>query len=750
MIDLQRPPVQPATSDLDRVLAMVAPQAREAFARTGVEAFARTCRDLYAERGGPVGLAYARHAPACAILLGADAAVALAETMAAVAADAGAPAAASLAAAALRAARLLADAAGFGQWLRTARLLAREAPASVGPVLGRSESLLAELGAAGFADWVGEGLRATDNAPERRLAFFAAASRQARQALSGAAAADGLATLRRQLAAFLLAGWRLSPLLAEATPQADQPPARRASFDAGRLRMPPVFRGFIGAESARLFRAAAAHVAAHMAHGRTAKFAVGSLKPAQVVLVSLVEDARVELLAMRALPGLRRLWLPFHLARPAPGPATAAALMARLARALFDPAYADDDAWVDRGRTLFAARLDRIDDPAISREVGGVLGNDLGQMRLQFDARTHVVEPAYRDDNLGLWDFPPGGAPDAAEARSMRPDTAPGTDDAMSAGAPADAGTSRPVAVTADIGVPVARYPEWDHLIGRERPDWATLVEYEPAPGDARVIDAMLARDPALAVRIQNLVRAAKIGLPVRLRRQPDGDQLDLDAAITTTIERRMGQGGDAPAYVRHERRLRDLSVLLLLDTSRSTRDVIAGVGRSVLELEIHAAALLSQAMSGLRDPFAVRAFCSDGRGDVRYYRIKDFAAPYDDAARRRLAGLAGQFSTRVGTALRHAGAELATQTSHRRLLLVITDGEPSDIDVSDRRYLVEDARHAVHGLSRAGIDAFCVGLQGAGEERLRRVFGRHNVLHVDRIERLPERLAALYFRMTG
>ena len=106
------------------------------------------------------------------------------------------------------------------------------------------------------------------------------------------------------------------------------------------------------------------------------------------------------------------------------GVATAPTLLARLARALFDPAYEDDDSFVAKGRPMFEGRISRLEDPAISREIGMLLGNDLGQMRIQFNAKTYVVEPVYRDDGLGLWDFatrrPP--PPRRPISRSMRRD----------------------------------------------------------------------------------------------------------------------------------------------------------------------------------------------------------------------------------------------------------------------------------------------------------------------------------------
>ena len=152
-----------------------------------------------------------------------------------------------------------------------------------------------------------------------------------------------------------------------------------------------------------MFRACVAHATAHVALTRT-RFPIGSLKPLQIALIGLIEDARVEALAMRAFPGLRRLWAPFHVAEPS-GVITAPSLLARLARALFDPDYADRRLRAPRAAHCLRRRRNASTTCHSSRRIGGLLGNDLGQMRVQFNARTYVVEPVYRDDGLGLWDF---------------------------------------------------------------------------------------------------------------------------------------------------------------------------------------------------------------------------------------------------------------------------------------------------------------------------------------------------------
>jgi nitric oxide reductase activation protein len=234
------------------------------------------------------------------------------------------------------------------------------------------------------------------------------------------------------------------------------------------------------------------------------------------------------------------------------------------------------------------------------------------------------------------------------------------------------------------------------------------------------------------------------------MRRRPEGERLDLEACIRATIDYRLRIAPDSRVYETSEMRDRDMAVLVLLDISESTKEFVRNTSTTVLSVERAATALLAQAMEGLGDPFAIHAFCSNGRHEVRYFRVKDFDQPYDAYAAARLAGLRGGLSTRIGAALRHARTEIRGRQSHRKLVLVVTDGEPADIDVEDRKYLVEDARRAVQELGHEGIDVFCVGLDGGGDSYLTRIFGRRNAVQIDRIAALPEKLPALYFRLTG
>ncbi len=723
----------------------------------------RAARDRLADAGygAATVMAYERHAPAIAEAAGPAVAIELADAVSIVAARSVRQAAERLPGAALEAIPRLGDAARLRAWLGFIERFAALAPESAAAILGHTGRLLGALDLARVEAWALTGVRLAGGDPERRLRFFTFADPDAERWLRREAGEVVFADMERRLKAYLTALWRLRAPIREPSSGAAAQAWRRASFDNGVIRLPPSFAGFSGARAEAIFRASLAHIGAHFMYSG-AKFPMRSLKPIQVATISLIEDARIEHLAMRDFPGLRRVWRPFHVAR-ASGALIAPSLFARLSRALFEPDFEDPDGWVRKGRELFFSRADDWENPGISREIGGLLGNDLGQLRVQFNFRTYVVEPPYRDDNAGLWDF---GDPDQADAeeaellfeqvrieRRERDDATPPDrerqgDDPDERESAHRALSSR--AAGADEGIPVARYPEYDYATGRERADWTTINEYQPQPGPARRIDRILDERPDIVNRITTLIRAARVGRPERLKRQPEGDALDIDACIDAAVSWRVGETPDPWVYTTSKHRHRDLSVLVLLDISESTKDRLRGGRATVLDIERQATALLAHAMDGLGDDFAIAAFRSNRREDVHYYRIKDFDAPYDALARSALAGLEGGLSTRMGAAIRHAGADLRRRPAHRRLLLIVTDGEPSDIDVADRKYLVEDARKAVISLANAGVDCFCVGLDAGGDSYLARIFGRRNAVRIDRLERLPERLPLLYFRLTA
>jgi nitric oxide reductase NorD protein len=678
--------------------------------------------------------------------------IAAAYTAANICRHAGAQAAAATIGSAAVARRILGTGPPLSRWWRTMDELALRAPESIEATASRLGEILSAGNINSFENFVAAGLKVAAGDKRRRLAFFTLQDELAQRLIERAAAGVGFAETERQTKAFVTSLWGRPPLLRSFRGDNGQAPQRRAGIAGPLIRMPEIYRGVQGDAAYSLYRAAAAHAQAHLVFGGP-RFPIGTLKPLQIALVTLIEDARIELLAIRQLPGLRKLWSPYHVAVPA-GVATAPTLLARLARALFDPAYEDDDSFVAKGRLMFEGQLPHLEDPAISREIGMLLGNDLGQMRVQFNAKTYVVEPVYRDDGLGLWDFG-DDAPSSGETLDLAVEAArvEQRDDpdqtSLRPDVPEDesrVGRARPVAPD-QRGIVIAKYPEWDRAHGIERPEWTTVREVPARSGDPRLVEETLDRSDVLRNRIRRLVRGVRVGRAIRLKRQLDGHDLDVDAMLEAGIALRMHQEPDPRVFRTTTSKHRDLAVLLLLDVSESTRDRLAS-GASILDVERLAVAVLAEAMSTLGDPFSMLAFASNGRDDVEMTTVKAFHERYDRACVGRLAALSSGLSTRLGTALRHAGELISHARSFRKLVIVLTDGEPSDIDVADPLDLVEDARRAAVGLRARGIDGFGVVLGSGAMTSAVRIFGRGNTMLVPRVEDLPARLSELYFRL--
>jgi nitric oxide reductase NorD protein len=547
---------------------------------------------------------------------------------------------------------------------------------------------------------------------------------------------------------FLRALWQQTPAVGLLPPQ-----MRRTALREGSLLLPgdqssPEAKSASGAAPRfeplhaplpALQLAAAAHAGAHLAHGGE-PFERQALKPVQIALLGLLEDARVEWLAARELPGLRALWLAYHEVDAGSGN-DAETLMARVARCLLDPRYLDPHPWVQKARRLFFADGDgrrlALDRPTALRQAASLLGNDLGQMRLQFNDRLYLPAPRYRDDNGHLW---------RKDVRAV-----PATE---GAGKPQEAGARPPSGEGAGTDEPpLAVYPEWDRLIGRLRREWVRVYVTSAAlPGQSEDAGAgeltraaaeqlrdMLTRHAFVVRRLRRSLPAI-LGGPARgrRRREYEGDDFHLDALVEARIERQGGRLPDPRVHLQARPSHEALSVLILIDASASTARPAAGAGSagsagsdvlSVLHAARLAGLLLGQAIEAAGHECAVEAFASNGRKQVVVHPLKSFAERCEDpCVVARAAALRSSWSTRLGAVVRHAGASLAGRAVQRRIIVLLTDGEPHDIDVHDPRYLVDDLQHALREVARDGTRVVCLDVDGAPaderREAMRRVFG--------------------------
>ena len=669
------------------------------------------------------------------------------------------------------AARRLGDPELLRAYLQLLHRLAAKAPRGLRPMLGVLDELLGKLTLSGLRRWVDFGAEAYRRDLPKQAAYFSLQSEDSKAVLQQERRGTLFIDSQRKLNFYLRAFWGRDFFL---RPAAADYLGFRPFIEARALHLPDAADDLGALSGLDLYRAMGAHMAAHLAYTREPQSAE-ALAPAQQFFVGFFEDARVEWCAVQAFPGMGRLWKAFMLLpKPAQVEHETLPLLERAALALLDPAESSGDAEVDEIVRQFHGNIAaNRDNGLFSWNLGLDLFNLLSSRRAMPSLRLlENLRIPYRDDNRFVWsldqfDWSESTAYLPASQRQVRKhvslmefinevEVETAGDDAQEIWV-----LNTELFPYEDEGVsynemegkePVSEpyhYPEWDYQVQLHRPNWATVYERRQGRGDPALVDEVLTAHKGVSHRIKQIIDRLRPQGVSRLRKLEDGDELDINAAVDAMVAARIGLNPDPRITMRNVINRRDLAVVILLDLSASTNEQVRGADRTVLELTREASALVATAINGIGDPFAIHGFASDGRHDVQYFRFKDFEQRFDGDVKSRLAGMKGGLSTRMGAAMRHAGRHLLQRSEKHKLLLIVTDGEPADIDERDPQYLRQDARKAAEELRSRGVLSYCLTLDPEADRYVERIFGANHYTIIDHVQRLPEKLPALFASLT-
>ena len=342
-----------------------------------------------------------------------------------------------------------------------------------------------------------------------------------------------------------------------------------------------------------------------------------------------------------------------------------------------------------------------------------------------------LQRPTDRDETTAAEDF----AESLSELNEARLVSTPGTpkeillsDDAPEARAKQTAQIDR-----AAKGI---AYPEWDYRIGAYRDPGARVFVSESDEGDPAWVERTLAEHRGMLQEIRRrfeMLRAQR----TRLRKQNEGDDIDLDAYIESYADFRAGRPLSQMLYQTVRPARRDTAIALLIDISGSTDSWIAA-HRRVIDVEREALLLVCLALESMGEPYCVHGFSGDGPNYVSVKNIKGFDEIYDAKTALRIAGLEPERYTRAGAAIRHTTALLMRKQARHRLMLLLSDGKPNDADEYEGRYGVEDMRQAVNEAKLQGISPFCLTIDRQAAGYLPQVFGEGHYAVLMKPEALP------------
>jgi len=331
-------------------------------------------------------------------------------------------------------------------------------------------------------------------------------------------------------------------------------------------------------------------------------------------------------------------------------------------------------------------------------------------------------------------------------------------------------------------------YDEWDFHRQAYLAAWCRVFEHRLHGEEFGFIEGVRRRHSTLAHQVRRQFGFIKPQSWRRVRRTNDGDELELDGLIEAVIDRRTGHAGDSHLYVRRDRALRDVAAAFLVDMSASTDfalpgsaaltksagaatqaaqsglylygsdddmpDPVSAPKRRVIDVSKDALALMCDALQALGDSYAIYGFSGDGRDNVEFHVAKDFADKLSLRTWGALAAMQPRRSTRMGAAIRHALSKLARETAGIKVLIIVSDGYPEDHDYgadrTDREYGIQDTARALWEVERAGVTDFCVTIDPAGHDYLRRMCKETRYLVIDDVTALPHELTKIYRTLTA
>ena len=328
-------------------------------------------------------------------------------------------------------------------------------------------------------------------------------------------------------------------------------------------------------------------------------------------------------------------------------------------------------------------------------------------------------------------------------------------------------------------------YDEWDYRTERYRAAWCRVVEERLVGDDHEFIVQVRRSHQELRARIRRNFAQLRPQERVRMHRRTEGEDLDLDAVVEAMVDRRSGRTPDDNLHLRREPLARDVATAFLVDLSASTGSAAVepepipldewgefefveypsrGVGsvadapvkidtRKVIDIAKESVALMCDALGQLGDRHAVFGFSGTGRKNVQFVVAKQFDDRTSPTTWSALGAMKPMAYTRMGPAIRHATARIASQEAQTKLLLVISDGYPQDLDYGedrrDREYGIQDTAQALAEARSVGVDPFCVTIDPAGHDYLRTMCPNDRYLVIDDVTALPTELAKLYVSLT-
>jgi len=284
-------------------------------------------------------------------------------------------------------------------------------------------------------------------------------------------------------------------------------------------------------------------------------------------------------------------------------------------------------------------------------------------------------------------------------------------------------------------------YKEWDYQRQHYRKNWCAVREKDVTPIYDDFVTDTLHKYQGLVKHLRKTFEAMRDEDRL-LRRQVDGDGIDIDALVEALADARDGSELSDRLFTQLHRTERNIAVIFMVDMSGSTKGWINQAERESL-------LLLCESLEALGDRYAIYGFSGMTRKRCEVYRVKTFEQHYDAEVQARINGMTPQDYTRMGFAIRHLSHLLKDIDARTRILITLSDGKPDDYDSYRGDYGIEDTRRALIEARRDGIHPYCITIDKEARDYLPHMYGPAAYTVLDEVRQLPLKVSDIYRKLT-
>lgn len=305
-------------------------------------------------------------------------------------------------------------------------------------------------------------------------------------------------------------------------------------------------------------------------------------------------------------------------------------------------------------------------------------------------------------------------------------------------------------------------YDEWDYKIQDYLTRWCRITEKRVVGDDVRFVEDTVKKHQRDLYLIRKQFERIRPELLEKRKGLEDGEEILFDKAIERILDRKAGRPPNEAIYMSRDNKNRDVAALFLLDMSLSTRRQADQSSKTIIDIEKEALVFMAEALEKLKDTYAIFGFSGFGRKNIDFFVIKEFLERYSITVKRRIGAIEPQYNTRMGAAIRHSVEKLKRVEAQTKILILLSDGRPYDVDYSsDRRersapaslieqsYCVNDTMMALKEAGNWGIKSLCITVDPLGDEYFKKICNYSNYIIIKQATSLPGELPKIYQNFT-